>query len=194
MLLSDDERATRLSSRSARNRRCICPEIAGWVLKTAQQNSRLTYEPVDLAEVALPFLDEPRKPALGQYEHEHTRRWSRAASGYGGFLFVFSQYNWGYPAVLKNALDFFYAEWRDKPAAVASCGTRGGNRAVAQLRGALQGLHMRIIDQNLELVVTDADVDEDEQLTDVAATLQPFTGQVRLVDAQLTELLTDDQQ
>ncbi|MER5793317.1 NAD(P)H-dependent oxidoreductase [Streptomyces sp. NPDC001980] len=87
-----------------------------------------------------------------------------------------------------------YAEWRDKLAAVASYGTRGGNRAVAQLRGVLQGLHMRIIDQNLELVVTDADVDEDEQLTDVAATLQPFTGQVRPVDAQLTELLTDDQQ
>ncbi|MEU0840921.1 NAD(P)H-dependent oxidoreductase [Streptomyces sp. NPDC005962] len=166
--------------------------MAGRVLKTAQQNSRLTYEPADLAEVALPFLDEPRKPALGQYEH--TRRWSRTASGYDGFLFVFPQYNWGYPAVLKNALDFLYAEWRDKPAAVASYGTRGGNRAAAQLRGVLQGLHMRIIDQNLELVVTDADVDEDEQLTDVAATLQPFTEQVRLVDAQPTELLTDDQQ
>ncbi|MFF7650496.1 NADPH-dependent FMN reductase [Streptomyces sp. NPDC007983] len=171
----------------------ICPEIAGRVLKTAQQNSRLTYEPVDLAKVALPFLDEPRKPALGQYEHEHTRRWSRTASGYDGFLFVLPQYNWGYPAVLKNALDFLYAEWRDKPAAVASYGTRGGNRAVAQLRGALQGLHMRIIEQNLELVVTDAHADEDE-LTDVAPTLQPFTEQVRLVDAQLTELLTDDQQ
>ncbi|MFD5750728.1 NADPH-dependent FMN reductase [Streptomyces sp. NPDC127033] len=91
----------------------------------------------------------------------------------------------------KSALDFLYAEWRDKPAAVASYSTRGGNRAVARLRGVLQGLPMRIIDQNLELVVTDADVDEDEQLTDVAATLQPFTEQVRLVDAQLAEPLTN---
>jgi NAD(P)H-dependent FMN reductase len=171
----------------------ICPEIAGWVLETAQRDSRLGYELLDLAEIALPFLDEPLKPALGRYEHEHTRRWSRTVSSYDGFVFVFPQYNWGYPAVLKNALDFLYSEWRDKPAALAGYGTRGGSKGVAQLHSVLQGLHMRTIDQNLELVVTDADIDEQGRLKDVAATLHPFTDQVLAVDAQLTEALTDDQ-
>ena len=171
----------------------ICPEIAGWVLETARLDSRLGYELLDLAEFALPFLDEPLKPALGRYEHEHTRRWSRTVSSYDAFVFVFPQYNWGYPAVLKNALDFLYSEWHDKPAALAGYGTRGGSKAVAQLHGVLQGLHMRTIEQNLELVVTDADTDEQGQLTDVAATLHPFTDQVRAVDSQLTEALVDDQ-
>lgn len=170
----------------------ICPEIAAWVLKTAQADSRLSYELLDLAEIALPFLDEPLKPALGRYEHEHTRRWSQTVGSYDGFVFVFPQYNWGYPAILKNALDFLYSEWRDKPAAIASYGTRGGSKAVAQLHGVLQGLHMRTIEQNLELVVTDADIDEHGQLEDVAVTLQPFTDQVRAVDGQLTEALADE--
>jgi NAD(P)H-dependent FMN reductase len=106
----------------------ICPGIAEWVRDVAQEGSPLHYELLDLAEVDLPFLDEPLMGALGQYEHEHTRAWSRTVSSYGGFVFVFPQYNWGYPAVLKNALDFLYAEWGGKPASCVTYGTRGGNR------------------------------------------------------------------
>ncbi|MFI9381530.1 NADPH-dependent FMN reductase [Kutzneria sp. NPDC052558] len=163
----------------------ICPGIAGWIRDRLQSGSPLSYELLDLAEIDLPMLDEPLMAALGRYEHEHTKSWSRAVRSYQGFVFVFPQYNWGYPAVLKNALDFLYDEWRDKPAAVASYGTRGGNRAVAQLSSVLQGLHMRTVDQQLELVVTEADVDEDWQLKDVDATLRPYRDQVRAVDAQL---------
>ena len=171
----------------------ICAGIAAWIAKNAQQGSSLDYELVDLAEVNLPFLDEPLKAALHQYQHEHTKQWSATVSSFDAFLFVFPQYNWGYPAVLKNALDFLYSEWHDKPAALAGYGTRGGSKAVAQLHGVLQGLHMRTMEQSLELVVTDADTDEHGQLKDVAATLHPFTDQVRAVDGQLTEALVDDQ-
>ena len=70
--------------------------------------------------------------ALGQYEHEHTRAWSRTVSSFDGFIFVFPQYNWGYPAALKNALDFLFLEWRDKPVSFLTYGTRGGNMAASQ--------------------------------------------------------------
>jgi NAD(P)H-dependent FMN reductase len=121
------------STRPAR----ICAGIAAWALAAAQESSPLTYELLDLAEVGLPFLDEPLKAALHQYEHQHTRQWSRLVSSYDGFLFVFPQYNWGYPAVLKNALDFLYLEWRDKPASFLTYGTRGGGKAAAQFTEAL---------------------------------------------------------
>jgi NAD(P)H-dependent FMN reductase len=77
----------------------------------------LHYELVDLALVNLPLLDEPLTAALRQYEHGHTRAWSRTISSYDGFAFVFPQYNWGYPAALKNAVDFLYVEWNNEPAA-----------------------------------------------------------------------------
>jgi NAD(P)H-dependent FMN reductase len=90
----------------------ICAGIAAWVAKNTQQGSALNYELLDLAEVDLPLLDEPLKAALHQYEHEHTKRWSATVSSFDGFFFVFPQYNRGYPAALKNALDYLYGEWQ----------------------------------------------------------------------------------
>ena len=48
--------------------------------------------------------DEPGVPAGGVYEFEHTRAWSRKIANADAFVFVTPQYNWGYPAVLKNAI------------------------------------------------------------------------------------------
>lgn len=111
---------------------------------------------------------------------------------YDGFLFVLPQYNWGYPAVLKNALDSLYREWRDKPASFITHGTRGGIKAAEQLTGVLQGLHMRVLD-HAEAVITDNDVDEDWQLKDIPATLRPVLPALAAVDLQLTEALNNAQ-
>jgi NAD(P)H-dependent FMN reductase len=171
----------------------ICPDIAKWVRDVSQDESPLRYELLDLAEINLPLLDEPLKAALQQYEHEHTRAWSRLVSSYSGFVFVFPQYNWGYPGVLKNALDYLYHEWRDKPATCVTYGTRGGGKGAEQLRGVLAGLHMRTLDSHLEFAVTDADVDENWQLKDVEATLRPYREQTRSVAVEMLEALKDCQ-
>jgi NAD(P)H-dependent FMN reductase len=178
---------------STRPRR-ICPGIAEWVKRAAEQGSPLRYELVDLARIDLPFLDEPLKAALREYEHEHTRAWSRIVSDFDGFVFVFPQYNWGYPAPLKNALDFLYFEWHDKPATSVTYGTRGGNKGAQQFLGVLEGVHMRPLQDRLEIVVTGEDVDEGWRLRDLDATLGPYREQARQLDAQLVEALTDTQQ
>ncbi len=171
----------------------ICPGIARWVLRALQEDSPLTYELVDLAEVNLPFLDEPLKAALGQYQHEHTKAWSRTVASYDGFIFVFPQYNWGYPAPLKNALDFLYREWAGKPVSYVTYGTRGGSKGAEQIRGVLQGLHMRELPDHLEIVITDDDVDEDWQLRQVDAVMRPYRARARAIDAQMVEALDDTQ-
>jgi NAD(P)H-dependent FMN reductase len=169
----------------------ICPGIAEWVMQVAQDGSRLQYEVLDLAEVNLPFLDEPLQAALQHYEHEHTRAWSRIVSAFDGFIFVFPQYNWGYPAPLKNALDYLYVEWRDKPASYVTYGTRGGNKAAAQFRGLLGGLHMQELDDHLEVIITEDDVDGNWQLRDLDATLRPYRAETRKIDAEMVEALKD---
>jgi NAD(P)H-dependent FMN reductase len=174
------------STRPAR----ICADIASWVLTAAQQSSSLHYELLDLAEVGLPFLDEPLAAAVEQYEHEHTRAWSRLVSSYDGFLFVFPQYNWGYPAPLKNALDFLYREWRDKPVSVLTYGTHGGSKAAEQFSTVLHGLHMRVLDDHIEATITKDDLDENWQLKDASATLQPNLPAVQRIDAQFSEALS----
>lgn len=171
----------------------ICPGIARWVLRAAQEESPLTYELVDLAAIDLPFLDEPLKAALRQYQHEHTRAWSRLVSSYGGFIFVFPQYNWGYPAPLKNALDFLYHEWAGKPAGYVTYGTRGGNKGAEQIRGVLEGLKMRELGTHLEVFITDDDVDEDWQLRDLDAVMHPYHPLAKAIDVEMIEALEDTQ-
>lgn len=171
----------------------ICGVVSGWVRDALQDGSPFHYELLDLADVNLPLLDEPLKAALQQYQHGHTREWSRLVTSFDGFLFVFPQYNWGYPAVLKNALDYLYMEWWEKPASVFTYGTRGGHKGAEQLITVLNGLHMMVLDDHVEAVITDDDVDDNWQLTDPAATLRPTLQQLRKVDAGFVGALLDRQ-
>jgi NAD(P)H-dependent FMN reductase len=167
----------------------ICREIAEWVLATAQAGSALHYELIDLAGIALPFLDEPLMAASGQYEHEHTKRWSALVTSYDAFVFVAPQYNWGYPAVLKNALDFLYAEWHEKPAGIVSYGTRGGGRAIDQLSMVIQGLGMRGTASNPALNTNAGQLGGDGRFIDIAAAFAAFVPIVRAMSSQLAALL-----
>jgi NAD(P)H-dependent FMN reductase len=132
----------------------LCPKIADWVIDLGRASTGLTYELVDLADWPLPMDDEPGIPALGGYVQEHTRAWSRKIAGADAFVFVTPQYNWGYPAALKNAIDHLYAEWRAKPVAIVSYGGHGGGKCAAQLRQVAEGLHMRPVATSPGVVLT----------------------------------------
>ena len=121
-------------------------QVADWVLSRATTRGGADFEILDLAEHRLPMLDEPVPPSLGDYKHEHTRVWARTISRFDGFIFVTAEYNHSVPGVLKNALDFLYAEWNNKAAGFVSYGSAGGVRAVENLRliaGELQMADVR---------------------------------------------------
>ena len=120
-------------------------QVARWVLEAATgrsgkhpgsvpEASEVEYELVDLAHVSLPLLDEPVPAAIGSYRQQHTRDWSQIVASFDGFVFVIPEYNHGVPAVVKNAVDYLFAEWNDKAAGFVSYGLAGGVRAVEQLR------------------------------------------------------------
>lgn len=167
----------------------ICADIAGLAAKHLGAESALSYGLIDLAEIALPFLDEPRKPALGGYAHAHTRAWSGVVSAFDGFVLVFPQYNWGYPAVLKNALDFLYTEWRGKPAALVTYGSRGGGRAAEQMRTVLTGLHMDVVADDVRIVISADDVDDTGRLVDAGRTVAPYLDGLQAIDARLSAFI-----
>ncbi len=131
---------------STRARR-ICPQVAEWVAKIGRETIAGDIEVVDLKNWPLPMDDEPGIPAgvpvLGDYQHAHTHAWSGKIAAANAFVFVSPQYNWGYPAPLKNALDHLYSEWSGKPAMIVTYGSHGGGKCAAQLRQVLDGLHMK---------------------------------------------------
>jgi len=108
--------------------------VARWVLEQASARGDARYELLDLADFTLPHLDEPLPPSMGRYEFEHTKRWSDTIDDFDGFVFVTPEYNRAPSGVLKNALDYLYAEWNDKAAGFVSYGAVGGARSVEHLR------------------------------------------------------------
>ena len=97
---------------------------------------------VDLAEVDLPLLNEPHPAMTGRYEQPKTLEWSRLIDGFDGYVLVSPEYNHSTTAVLKNALDHLYMEWRDKPVGFVGYGVDGGRRAVEHLRAICGELGM----------------------------------------------------
>ncbi|HEX5201067.1 MAG TPA: NAD(P)H-dependent oxidoreductase [Actinoplanes sp.] len=108
--------------------------VARWMYDLAGKRSDAEFELLDIADFDLPMLDEPVPPSMGQYSHEHTRRWAAKVAEFDGYVFVTPEYNHSTSAALKNALDHVYAEWNNKAAGFVSYGSAGGIRAVEQLR------------------------------------------------------------
>ena len=128
----------------------ISPAITNWVLQNLK-DSKLDFEVIDLKEINLPFLDESDIPAHGNYQNNHTKDWANLIDSFDGFIIVYPQYNWGYPAVLKNALDYLYKEWASKPVSTVVYGSHGGFQAAIALDLVLRGLHMEVMNTNASL-------------------------------------------
>ena len=141
--------------------RRIGPAIAEWVASVGRDIVAAELELVDLKDWPLPLDEEPAIPATGIYHSERTRAWSRKIATAAGFVFVTPQYNWGYPASLKNALDHLYGEWAGKPAMIVSYGGHGGDKCAAQLRQVLEALKMRPVETMPALTLTRAAIEAD---------------------------------
>ena len=90
-------------------------------------------EMLDLMEYDFPLFDERL-----QYQPNPTEKmlqFSAKITEADGVLIVTPEYNGGYPASLKNAIDLLYAEWQRKPVALAtvSAGAFGGAQVTTSL-------------------------------------------------------------
>ena len=126
--------------------------IASWFVERAERHGGFTVEVADLAEIDLPMYDEPHHPRLGQYVHQHTKDWSAIIDRADAVVFVTPEYNYGYPAALKNANDYLHNEWRDKPVGFVSYGgIAAGTRAVQQLKQVVTTLKMIPVTESVNI-------------------------------------------
>jgi NAD(P)H-dependent FMN reductase len=117
--------------------------VGAWFHECARRHGKFDVELVDLAEVALPLFDEPKHPRFGQYEHEHTKRWSAIAARADAYVFVTPEYNHAPPPSLVNALDYLSREWAYKAVGFASYGgVSGGTRGVQVAKQIVTALKM----------------------------------------------------
>ena len=137
------------------------PSVGSWIYEIASKHREIEVEILDLATINLPFLDEPKHPRFKDYTQEHTKKWSKMIDESDGFIIVTPEYNFGYPAPLKNALDFLFQEWNYKPVAFVSYGgIAGGTRAVQQLKQVVTAQKMMPILEAVNIPFFTKHIDE----------------------------------
>lgn len=131
------------------------PQLASFVHSLIPSSPSYTVETIDLLDWNLPLhTTEPTVPTRlsasslpAAYTNATTRAWSAHILSFDAFIFLCPQYNWGYPAAIKNAIDYLFHEWTGKPAMVVSYGGRGGGLGRDQLMQVLKGLRMRVVEE-----------------------------------------------
>ena len=117
--------------------------VATWFADRAREHGTFELEVADLAALELPLLDEPHHPRLRRYTQDHTHAWSATVDRADAVALVCAEYNYGYTAPLKNAIDYLHHEWRHKPVGFVSYGgVAAGTRAVQQLKQIVTALAM----------------------------------------------------
>jgi NAD(P)H-dependent FMN reductase len=110
-------------------------KAAAWVMDRVGAQDDLVAELVDLREYPMEFYDQERPPAYGDRDYPPgVERWANRVDQADGYLVITPEYNHGYPAVLKNALDAVFPEFNRKPIAFVGYGNSGGARSIEQLR------------------------------------------------------------
>ncbi len=129
--------------------------VATFVMARLAAAGGINAELVDLAELDLPIIEErlgkiePTPPGVAEMGAK-----IQAADA---LVIVSPEYNHGYPGVLKNALDYFYAQYKRTPVAIVtvSDGGHGGVNAWAQLVTVLT--HMGAIVLPVTVAVSNVD-------------------------------------
>jgi len=139
--------------------------VAEWFIDRARSHGGFEIDVVDLAELGLPFMDEPNHPRLRRYEHQHTKDWSARVDAADAFVFVTPEYNHGFTAPLKNAIDFLHQEWERKPVGFVSYGgVAAGTRAMQMLKPVVAALHMTPLVEAVNIPFVHQFVDDDGAL------------------------------
>jgi len=110
-------------------------KVAAWVLGALAGRDDFDVEAVDLRDHPLPWFEGISPIRRGRdYPNEDVARLGRTIDRADGFIVLTAEYNHGYPAVLKNAMDWTFPEWNRKPISFVGWGNVGGARAIEQLR------------------------------------------------------------
>jgi NAD(P)H-dependent FMN reductase len=162
----------------------VGPSVAAWIYERAVAHGGFDVELIDLAEINLPMFDEPKHPRFGEYVHQHTRDWSALIARGDAYILVMPEYNYGFNAPLKNALDYLNKEWAGKVVGFASYGgVAAGTRAVQMLKPVLGALRLVAVNDAVHIPFV-------AQFLDAERKLQPNDIMEKSATVMLDELLS----
>lgn len=137
---------------SARTGR-VADKVLDYIKADIEERDDVTATVVDLAALNLPFYNN-EQPAMSPdrvQTDENVATWSKLVSEANGVVFITPEYNHNLSAIQKNALDWLFFEWNDKPVTAVAYGWSGGSVAVAALRQVLANVKADVGEEMAQL-------------------------------------------
>jgi len=93
----------------------------------------------DFKAMPLPFMTSALSPSADDFvaPEGHVATWLQIVEDADAIIMLVAEYNHSYTPVIKNAIDWGFKQWQDKPVALVAYGWSGGTRATTHLRGVL---------------------------------------------------------
>lgn len=116
----------------------FCPVASRWIVEHIERRGDIAVDVIDLVDAQLPAVFND----FGEEPPPEVAALAPRLAAADAFVVVTPEYNHGYPASLKCAIDWYMAEWQAKPVGFVSYGgVSGGLRAVEQLRQVFAEVH-----------------------------------------------------
>jgi NAD(P)H-dependent FMN reductase len=151
------------------------PIVASWIAEKAKEFGGFEIEILELGDINLPLMNEANHPVMRKYEHDHTKKWSAQIDEADAFIFVTAEYDYNYPAPLRNALEYLLHEWSYKAAGIVSYGgVSAGTRAANSLKADLSTLRIVPLSESVNIPFFTQFINEEgvlvvNEITDKAA-------------------------
>jgi len=117
----------------------VADKVLAYIQKDISSRPDITATVADLKDIDLPFFNDEHIPSDPNYvqSNEKVKVWGNLVAAADAVLFITPEYNHTLSAIQKNAIDWLYAEWQDKPVTAVAYGWSGGSRSIATLRESL---------------------------------------------------------
>lgn len=114
----------------------IADKILEYVKTEFKNYPELEYEVADFKVNPLPLIDSPHNPSSEEFAptNENVNKWTKQVEEADNVLILVAEYNHSFTPVIKNAIDWLYRPWNEKPVAFIGYGWAGGSRAIKHLR------------------------------------------------------------
>lgn len=148
-------------------------KVGTWLREAVVNDGRFSVDYADLRDVNLPFFDEAMSPfnmTIEDYKNPIGKAWAQRVGEADAYLVITPEYNHGYSAVVKNALDWVGKQWLGKPVALVGYAYGGfaGVRAVEQLRQVVPELGLIQTTRSLQIAKVAEAFDDQNQPTNEA--------------------------
>lgn len=103
-------------------------QVAKIVEAELKKRKDITPEIIEVLDLNLPFYNSPLPPSAEGYEitDKNVQAWSEKIAHADAVVWVMPEYNHSISGIQKNAIDWLYKEWNDKPLAVVAYGWYAG--------------------------------------------------------------------